>query len=171
MAEISHLSDHMQDRVFFGLGADGTPLPTDEEIERLKKMGRRFGHVTLDQVKSVLPVEQMSSEEIGRAMARLESAGIEVEIDPEFLRSRTDRRSAEKLRLRQASLSKPQFGAIEPTTPSNPMSNATGNSQPVPCASAVTPRSWGGTLVTGLIVLIVTMAIIFAVLTCAPYWR
>jgi Sigma-70 factor, region 1.1 len=42
-------------------------------------MGRQRGYITLDQIKSVLPVEQMMGEEVAEAMAQLELAGIDVQ--------------------------------------------------------------------------------------------
>jgi hypothetical protein len=84
------MSEDMPDHEALGTGDNKTPRPTAEEIERLKEIGQQRGHVTLDQIKSVLPIEQMSGEEVGVAMARLESAGIDVQIDPEFLRPRAD---------------------------------------------------------------------------------
>lgn len=59
-------------------------------IDELTAIGRRQGRLGLDDVKRVLPVDRMSAEELAEAMARLEDAGIEVDLDPALLRPRYD---------------------------------------------------------------------------------
>jgi hypothetical protein len=59
-------------------------------IRRLQEIGQRQGHLTLEQVKSHLPVDEMTPDEIGGALLRLEEAGVEVELDEELLRPRPD---------------------------------------------------------------------------------
>jgi hypothetical protein len=54
-------------------------------IRRLKEIGGRHGHVTLEQVKDALPIDEMTSEEIGRIVMQLEEAGVEVRLDDEEL--------------------------------------------------------------------------------------
>jgi len=44
------------------------------------------GHVTLAEIKGILPIDSMTPEEIGQTMAQLEEAGIDIEVDKEFLR-------------------------------------------------------------------------------------
>ena len=51
---------------------------------------RRQGHVTLADIKSILPIESMTSEEIGLTIVQLEDAGINIEVDKELLRPRLD---------------------------------------------------------------------------------
>jgi hypothetical protein len=57
----------------------------DLAIRRLKEIGGRHGHVTLEQLKDVLPIDEMTSEEIGRVVMQLEEAGVEVRLDEEEL--------------------------------------------------------------------------------------
>ncbi|HEY0525385.1 MAG TPA: RNA polymerase sigma factor region1.1 domain-containing protein [Stellaceae bacterium] len=59
-------------------------------LGELTAIGRRQGRLGLDDVKRVLPVDRMSAEELAEAMARLEDAGIEVDLDPDLLRPRYD---------------------------------------------------------------------------------
>ena len=51
---------------------------------------RRQGHVTLADIKSILPIESMTSEEIGLTIVQLEDAGINIEVDKELLRPRVN---------------------------------------------------------------------------------
>ena len=60
--------------------------PYDLAIQRLKQIGGPDGQVTLDQVKSVLPVDEMTPGEIGQVMIRLEEAGVEVCLEEDLLR-------------------------------------------------------------------------------------
>ncbi|MEK0083945.1 RNA polymerase sigma factor region1.1 domain-containing protein [Benzoatithermus flavus] len=64
----------------------------DLAIRRLKELGQRQGHVTLDQVKSVLPIDTMTPEELGRVAMQLEDAGVEVQLDEDLLRPRSSTR-------------------------------------------------------------------------------
>lgn len=159
------MSDDIPNHEAFGTRGRKTPRPTAEEIERLKEMGRRRGHITLDQIKSVLPIEQMSGEEVGEAMARLESAGIDVQMDPEFLRSRAGTQSDVRLRGRQTGPSKANLPGIRTT----PMRSPTSNSKLARGAGPATGRWMGRTSVTVGVALIV--AIVCAVLIYASFWR
>ena len=57
-------------------------------LKRLAAVQQSQGHVTLADIGSVLPVDSMTPEEIGETMAQLEAAGIDIEVDKEFLRHR-----------------------------------------------------------------------------------
>jgi hypothetical protein len=57
-------------------------------LKRLAAIQQSQGHVTLAEIGSVLPVNSMTPEEIGETMAQLEEAGIDIEVDKEFLRHR-----------------------------------------------------------------------------------
>src|SRR4051812_33829291 len=59
-------------------------------IDELTAIGRRQGRLELDDMKRVLPVDRMSADELAEAMARLEDAGIEIDLDPNLLRPRHD---------------------------------------------------------------------------------
>ncbi len=54
-------------------------------LDRLLELGRRQGFVTVDQITQTLPIGSMSEVEIARAVERLEAAGIQVEIDDEWV--------------------------------------------------------------------------------------
>jgi hypothetical protein len=62
----------------------------DLAIQQLKATGARQGHVTLEQIKRVLPVDEMTPEEIGRIVMRLEDQGVEVRLENDLLRPRAD---------------------------------------------------------------------------------
>src|SRR6185295_7710455 len=57
-------------------------------LKRLAAIQQSQGHVTLAEIGSVLPVNSMTPAEIGETMAQLEAAGIDIEVDKEFLRHR-----------------------------------------------------------------------------------
>jgi Sigma-70 factor, region 1.1 len=162
--ELSHMSDDMPDHKAFGTGDRKTPRPTAEEIKRLTEMGQQRGHVTLDQIKSVLPVEQMSGEELGVAMARLESAGIDVQIGPEFLRSRADTQADERWRLRQTGPSKANLAGIRSTPMRIPASNSK-----LARDAGPNGRWMGRPPVTVTVALVV--AIVCALVIYASFWR
>ena len=53
-------------------------------FDRLVQLGKRPGSLTVSKLGRVLPVDTMTVEEITEVVARLEGAGILVEIDAEF---------------------------------------------------------------------------------------
>jgi len=55
-------------------------------VRRLTAIQLRQGYVTLADIKSILPVDSMTPEEIGKAVAQLEEAGIDIEVARELLR-------------------------------------------------------------------------------------
>ena len=62
----------------------------DPAIRQLKEIGERQGYVTLEQIKSLLPIDTMSQDELGRAVLQLEEAGVEVRLEEGLLRSRPE---------------------------------------------------------------------------------
>ena len=54
-------------------------------VDRLIQLGRRRGGLVIDDIGQALPVNTMSTEELADVLARLEEAGISVEIDPALL--------------------------------------------------------------------------------------
>lgn len=60
----------------------------DLAIRRLRQMGGQHGQVTPDQIKSVLPIDEMTPGELARAMVHLEEAGVEVILEEDLLRPR-----------------------------------------------------------------------------------
>ena len=65
-------------------------------IKRLTAIQQRQGYVTLAEIKSIVPVDSMTAEEIGKAVAQLEEAGIDIEVDRELLRRRLDSEVADR---------------------------------------------------------------------------
>jgi hypothetical protein len=53
--------------------------------ERLLELGREQGGLTAQDLQRVLPIDQMSMDEISDVLARLDDAGITIEIDPALL--------------------------------------------------------------------------------------
>ena len=64
-------------------------------MRRLAAIQRGGGRVTLADIKAIFPVETMSPEQLGQAMAQLEAAGIEIEFDKALLRRHSDPRNIE----------------------------------------------------------------------------
>ena len=60
----------------------------DLAIRRLKEIGEQQGHVTLEQIMDVLPIDDMTPEEIERVVMQLEEAGVEVVLEEDLLRPR-----------------------------------------------------------------------------------
>ncbi len=100
-------------------------------LKRLAAIQQTQGHVTLAEIGSVLPVSSMSPEEIGETMAQLEAAGIDIEVDQEFLRHRLDSGLAD---ARPASHSR--FGAPDA---GGPMIGHTDQGSLLPRATAPAP--------------------------------
>ena len=130
-------------------------------------MGRQRGYITLDQIKSVLPVEQMTGEEVAGAMARLELAGIDIQIDPELLRSRADMRSDERWRVRQIGSKKANLVGNRSASMRSRTSNSTLARR---AGASPATKSWMNRApMTVAVALIV--AIVCALLIYASYWR
>ena len=62
--------------------------PDNTAMKQLSAIQQRRGHVTLNEIKLVYPIDSMTPEEIGRTMTELEEAGIEIEVDKDLLRRR-----------------------------------------------------------------------------------
>ncbi|MGQ9365446.1 hypothetical protein [Azospirillum sp. ST 5-10] len=60
-------------------------------LARLQDIGRRQGRIGAEELGRILPVDRMSPGDIARVVERLESAGIEVDLDPSLLKPRADR--------------------------------------------------------------------------------
>jgi Sigma-70 factor, region 1.1 len=54
-------------------------------VDRLMQLGRRRGGLQIDDIRQALPVDTMTIDELADVMARLEEAGIAVEIDASML--------------------------------------------------------------------------------------
>jgi Sigma-70 factor, region 1.1 len=56
-------------------------LVDDANWQRLIRIGRERGALTIDDLRTALPVELMTPEELADAVMRLEDAGVPVELD------------------------------------------------------------------------------------------
>ena len=63
-------------------------IPDNAAMRHLAAIQQRRGHVTLQEIERVFPIDSMTPEEIGRTMTELEEAGIEIELDKDLLRRR-----------------------------------------------------------------------------------
>ena len=57
-------------------------------LDRLMQLGQRRGGLGIDDIRQALPVDTMTTEELADVLARLEEAGISVEIEPTLLTPR-----------------------------------------------------------------------------------
>jgi Sigma-70 factor, region 1.1 len=64
--------------------------PDSDVMRRVRAIQQRQGYVTLAEIKSILPVDSMTPEEIGKTVAQLEEGGIDIKFDRELLRRRPD---------------------------------------------------------------------------------
>ena len=64
---------------------ESVPMISTTTVDRLIQLGRRRGGLVIDDIGQALPVNTMSTEELADVLARLEEAGISVEIDPALL--------------------------------------------------------------------------------------
>ena len=100
-------------------------------LKRLAAIQQSQGHVTLAEIGSVLPVDSMTPEEIGETMAQLEAAGIDIEVDKEFLRHRPDSGLADAPPASHSRFGVPDAGG--------PMTGHTDHESPLPRATAPAP--------------------------------
>lgn len=57
--------------------------PTSEAaLDELVSLARRRGGISMEDVRKALPIDSMTVEDIARIVARLDEAGIDLEIDP-----------------------------------------------------------------------------------------
>ena len=63
-------------------------MTSTRAVDRLMDLGRRRGGLEIDDIRQALPVDTMTAEELADVLARLEEAGISVEIDPVMLTPR-----------------------------------------------------------------------------------
>ncbi len=136
---------------------------TDRMIERLLEIGRRQGALSTSDLKSALPVNDMTMADIARIVAKLEEAGIPVEIDDEFLTaSRVSSvapsvsRNGHDPSEAQAEIATPVFPDVLTVTPTAPPSAE-------PVADAVRrggPNLWTASMLTGWLMLLVVIGLI-----------
>jgi hypothetical protein len=70
------------------MSVKSTPMISTAPLDRLIQLGRRRGGLEIDDIRQVLPVDTMTTEELADVLARLEEAGISVEIDRALLTPR-----------------------------------------------------------------------------------
>lgn len=63
-------------------------------FDRLMHLGRQPGGLKIDDIRQALPIDTMAIEEIADVVARLEEAGISVEVDAGLLTSRPRKRTS-----------------------------------------------------------------------------
>ena len=71
---MTHASDRNLDTDLFGAA-----------LSDLISLARRRGSLTMEDLQKALPVNSMTEQEIAHVLARLDEAGIDVEIDPTLL--------------------------------------------------------------------------------------
>lgn len=54
-------------------------------VDRLMQLGQQRGGLQIDDIREALPVDTMTTAELSNVLARLEEAGISVDIDPALL--------------------------------------------------------------------------------------
>ena len=67
---------------------ESTPVISTTAVEGLMEVGRQRGGLDIDDIRRALPVDAMSIEELADVLARLEEAGISVEIESTLLTPR-----------------------------------------------------------------------------------
>ena len=105
--------------------------------ERLLELGREQGGLTGHDLQRVLPIDRMSMDELSEVLARLEDAGITVEIDPALF-SRAPRnpvlgRLNTSTPLRQHTKARVQAPVTPAKADTGPYGRPVLNHQPRPC--------------------------------------
>jgi hypothetical protein len=60
-------------------------MPADPSFERLLQLGKQQGGLTPQDLRQILDVERLSTNELSDMLVRLDQAGVSVEIDPALL--------------------------------------------------------------------------------------
>lgn len=61
---------------------------TPSDLDRLVEIGRQHRSLTIEDVRRHFPLAELSSEELAKLLARLEDAGVTIDIDPALLADR-----------------------------------------------------------------------------------
>ena len=56
-------------------------------LDRLTEIGRQRGRVTIEDIRTIVPLDALSVTELAQILARLEEAGVTIDIDPQLLAS------------------------------------------------------------------------------------
>jgi hypothetical protein len=87
-------------------------------LEYLMRLGRQRGALDIDDIRQVLQVDTMSMEDLADAVARLEDAGVPVEIDPALLARRRDGTSPQEATLASVPIQRSEQAAEASDRPS-----------------------------------------------------
>src|SRR5690554_4789840 len=94
-------------------GTDGPLLDlSDDAVKKMIKAAKKRGYVTMDELNSVLPSEEVTSEQIEDTMAMLSDMGINVVEDDEAAEETDNTPSEEE----STELAEQQGTAVAPTT-------------------------------------------------------
>jgi len=103
--------------------------------ERLLELGREQGGLTAQDLQRVLPIDQMSMDEISDVLARLDDAGITIEIDPALLSPASRNPALGRLNTSTPLPKHTEARAQDPVTPAKPDTGPySGPSRPQPPA-------------------------------------
>jgi len=80
-------------------------------LEYLMRLGRQRGALDIDDIRQVLQVDTISMDDLADAVARLEDAGISVEIDPALLARRREQTSPAEVTLASVPLQRSEQAA------------------------------------------------------------
>jgi hypothetical protein len=58
---------------------------SDNDFDRLIELGRRKGRLDIDDIKEMMPIDTMTTEDLAGLVILLEEHGIAIELDPELL--------------------------------------------------------------------------------------
>lgn len=135
-------------------------------IRRLMQMAGPHGQVTLDQIKSVLPIDEMTPEEIGRVIMQLEQAGVEVQLDEDLLHLGSGPANDDNVVVNSTPVA-PDLMAAPRVSPTASSAAPTRNANPSEPAHASDPPRRPAFLMPALVVALVLLgvALLYAVLS------
>jgi hypothetical protein len=127
-------------------------------MRRLTAIQRSRGHVTLAAIKSILPMDSMTPEEIGQTLVQLEEAGIDIEVDKVFLRRRPKSRLADVPQASHSRLTTPD--AKEPMSTLTDQGPLLGGSTPSAQQQLPVGSSWWRPLIGRVALVILVLAVL-----------
>ena len=132
-------------------------ISDSNSMRRLTAIQRSRRHVTLAEIKSILPIDSMTPEEIGQTMAQLEEAGIDIEVDKEFLTRRPKSRLADVPQASHSRLATPD--AKEPMSTLTDQGPPLGGSTPSAQQQLPVGSSWWRPLI-GRVALVILLCLL-----------
>ena len=135
--------------------------PSDD-LNRLIQLGRQRGALTVDDLRHTMPLDQMSAEDVADVIARLEAAGVAVELDPALLvPNRHDGVRLEALpasfRLRSAAGPEAAPAALAHTALARTQMSA-----PSPESTPLAPVTWSRAALTMIVAALVAAGLVVA---------